>query len=195
MCRVIQHHTEHRTHCFGDGGEVPTLWSPATRMEARRPNLPSLTWAPAPAGASSSLLPTKKTPILLTVALSCLPLAPPILWPPDPPSMSPQDIPHSPPSTQAPLCLLPLRRIILGSWPTFFLGCPPRPTLDPCSPLSTFSVSLCPGKATRSWRHSCSSPTAICLQGGHQMGQMGCPSLTFHGGPGPGWRGQDALDP
>lgn len=135
-CRVIQHHTEHRVHCFGDGGDVPTLWSPITCMEACRPNLPSLTWAPAPSGASSSLPPTKETPTLLTLALSCLPLALPVLWPPDAPSMSPQDIPRSPPSTQAPLCLLPLRRIIFGSWPTFLLGFPQGPTLDPRSLLS-----------------------------------------------------------
>ena len=77
-CRVIQHHTEHQTHCFGDSGDVPTLWSPATCMEAHRPPLPSLTWAPAPAGASSSLPPTKETPTLLTLALSCLQL----LWSP-----------------------------------------------------------------------------------------------------------------
>ena len=87
------------------------------------------------------------------------------------------------------------RRTILGSWPTFLLGCRPRPPLDPRSLLSTFPVSLCPGKATRSRRHSCSSPTAICLQGGHQMGEMGRRSLTFHGGPGPGWSGQAALAP
>ena len=126
-CRVIQHHTEHQTHCFGDSGDVPTLWSPATCMEAHRPPLPSLTWAPAPAGASSSLPPTKETPTLLTLALSCLLLAPPVLWPPDPPSMSPQHIPRSTPSTQAPICLLPSGEPSSAPGPPISWAAPPGP--------------------------------------------------------------------